>query len=84
MSNGKAMIIPSTVELMKKISLYQISFFLESYTHSIKKMKTELDLSIYATKSDQKHAADVDTSDFAKKTDLARLKLDIDDLEIDR
>ena len=52
MSNGKAMIIPSTVELMKKISLYQISLFLESYTHSIKKMKTELDLSIYATKSD--------------------------------
>ena len=37
----------------------------------------------YATKSDLKNAVSVDTSDFAKKTDLAGLKSDIDKLDID-
>ena len=36
-------------------------------------MKVELDLSIYVTKADLKNAVGVDTSDFAKKTDLANL-----------
>ena len=34
-------------------------------------MKVELDLSNYATKTDLQNATGVDTSDFAKKTDLA-------------
>ena len=37
----------------------------------------------YATKSDLKNAVSVDTPDFAKKTDLAGLKSDIDKLDID-
>ena len=32
-------------------------------------VKTELDLSYYATRTDLKNARDIDTSDFAKKTD---------------
>ena len=32
--------------------------------------KVELDLSNYATKADLKNATDIDTSDFAKKTNL--------------
>ena len=47
-------------------------------------MKVELDLSNYATKSDLKNAAGVDTSTFAKKVDLARLKSNIDQQDIDQ
>ena len=47
------------------------------------KVKVELDLSNYATKADLKNATGVDTSDFAKKTDSANLKSDIDKLDID-
>ena len=49
------------------------------------KVKVELDLSNYATKAaDLKNATGVDTSKFAKKVDLANLKSDIDELDIDQ
>ena len=35
-------------------------------------------------KVDSKNATSVDTSDFAKKTDLANSKSDVDKLDIDR
>ena len=41
-------------------------------------VKVELDLSNYAIKADLKNATRVDTSDLAKKTDLANLKSDVD------
>ena len=63
----------------KKISLYKIGYFLRPYTRS--KKKVELDLPNYATKSDLKITTDVDTSNFAKKADLASLKSDIDKLD---
>ena len=44
----------------------------------------DLDLWNYATKSDVKNATDVDTLEFAKKTDLAHLKSDVDELDIDK
>ena len=47
-------------------------------------MKVELDLSNYATKADLKNATGVDISDFAKKTDLAHLKSDVDILDNDK
>ena len=40
-------------------------------------------MSNYATKSDLKNAACFDTSDFAKKDDLASIKSNIDKLNID-
>ena len=47
-------------------------------------VKVELDLSNFAKKkADLKNATGVDTSDFAKKTDLANLKSDVDKLDID-
>ena len=48
------------------------------------KVKVELDLSNYATKTDLKNATGVDTSSFAKKTGLANLKSDVDKLDIDK
>ena len=48
------------------------------------KIKVELDLSIYVTKADSKKATRVNTSDFAKNTDLANLKSYVDKLDIDK
>ena len=62
----------------------EMSYFPEPYTGSKNKIKVELDLSYYATKSNLKNATGVDTSDFAKKADLASLKSDIDALDIDK
>ena len=47
-------------------------------------VKVELDLSNYATKADLKNAARVNISSFAKKTDLANLKSNVDKLDIDK
>ena len=47
-------------------------------------VKVQLNLSNYATKSDLRNARDVDTLYFAKKTDLAYLKSDVDKLDIDK
>ena len=47
------------------------------------RLKTELDLSNYATKADLRNAKGADTSDGAKKTDLANLKSDVDKIDID-
>ena len=68
---------------MKKI-LYKRTYFPESVSYSKNKMKVKLDLSNYTTKSEVKRAGGVDTSNFAKKnSDLATLKLDVDDLHFD-
>ena len=50
------------------------------------KVKVKLALSNYAKKkkTDLENAAGVDTSSFAKKTDLANLKSDVDKLDIDK
>ena len=45
-------------------------------------MKVEFDLSNYVTKADLKNATAVDTSNFAKKSDLGSLKSEIDELDI--
>ena len=48
------------------------------------KGKVELDLPNYAAKGDLKHSAGVGTLNFAKKADLAHLKSDVDELDIDK
>ena len=47
-------------------------------------MKVVLALSNYATKAYLKNATGFDTSNFARKTDLAHLKSDVDKLDIDK
>ena len=54
MSKGKPMIILLTIELIKKILLYKMSYIPKPYTHSRNRRKLELDLSNYATKSDNR------------------------------
>ena len=48
------------------------------------RVKVELDLSNYATKTDLENATGVDTLSFAKNIDLAYLKSDIDKSYIDK
>ena len=48
------------------------------------RVKVELVLCNYATKTDLKNATNVDTSTFAKKTDAVNLKSDVDKLDIDK
>ena len=76
MSNGKAMVILVIVGSIKKILLYKTSYFPEPYTRSKNKIKAELYLSNYATKSDLNNETGGDTLDFAKS--------DIDDVNIDQ
>ena len=47
-------------------------------------VKVELDLSNYAKKTVLKDASGVDTSSYAKKVDLAKLKSNVDKLDIDK
>ena len=47
---------------------------------SLGKVKVELNLSNYATKTELKNATGIDTSSFAKNIDLASLKSDVDKL----
>ena len=48
------------------------------------KVKYQLDLPNYATKTDLKNATGIDTSSFAKKVDLTSLKSNVDKLDIDK
>ena len=47
-------------------------------------IKVNVDLSNYATKADVKNISHVDTSSFALKTNLAILKTEVDELDIDK
>ena len=78
MSSGKAMIIRLIAGLIKKISLYKLTYFPEPYTDTKQKMKFELDFYNYATKSGWKSRTGFDTTKIAKKVDLACLKSNID------
>ena len=71
------MVVIFIVGLIKKISLYKMSYFLDAHICSKNSIKVELDLSNYAIKSDLKNVAGVDTSNFAKKSYLSSLKLNI-------
>ena len=82
MLSAKVMIIHLIVGLMKKISLCKMSYFPEPSTCSENKVKVEIELSNYVTKSDFKNAAGVGTSKFAKKVDLANLNSGTDKLYI--
>ena len=48
------------------------------------RVKFQLDLSNYTTKTDLKNATGADTSSFLKKTVLANLKSDVDKSDIDK
>ena len=81
--SGKVITTQLIVGLIKGILLYKMSYFPVAYTCSKNKIKVELDLSNYATKSDLKNTTSIDTSNFAKKADLFHLWLEVDKLDIE-
>ena len=60
------------------------NFFPESYEPFGGDINVKFDLSNYATKSDLKNVTHVDTSSFASKTNLAILKNEFDEIDIDK
>ena len=56
--------------------------YLPPYRSSGQNIKVELDLGSYATKTDLKNVTHVDVSNFALKTNLANLKIDVDKIDI--
>ena len=84
MLNRKATIFFLIVVLPKKILLYKMSHFLQPHTCSKSKMKIKLDLSNYGTKSDLKTQQALIHQILLKKSDLASLKSDYDELNIDK
>ena len=54
------------------------------YRSSHNNIKVELDLAKYATKDDVKNITHVDVSSFARKTNLASLKTEVDKIDTDK
>ena len=54
------------------------------YTSSEGDINVELDLSNYARKTDLNNVIHVDVSSFASKTNLARLKTEVDKIDVDK
>ena len=52
-----------------------MSYFLEPFHPALNKIRLKLNLVNYVTKYELKNAVGADTSEFAKETDLASLKL---------
>ena len=54
------------------------------YKRSSNNVNVELDLINYATKTDLKNITHVDVSSFASKTNLAALKSEVDNIDVDK
>ena len=61
-----------------------MSQYFPPYNNSSENIKVELDLSNYATKKDINGITHVDVSGFAKKTNLAAFKTDVDKIDTDK
>ena len=75
MLNGKVMIVHLIVGSINK-KIVKISEYFPETKSSGKKVKVELDLSNYATKTNLKNATGVDKLSFVKKVNLVNLKFD--------
>ena len=68
---------------MKK-TLYKMSqYFPKPYEPFGGDISVKVDLSNYATKTDVKKATGIDTSNIALKSNLAKLKTEVDKLDVD-
>ena len=87
MTNGEAMIVLLlTVGLIKKMySQYikMIEYFPKSCEPFGGDISAKLDLSNYSTKADLKGPRGADTSNLATTSDLASLKAEVDEIDID-
>ena len=70
------------IENYKRV-YYKMSYY-PVYKSSSNNIKVELDLTNYATKPDLNNITHVDTSSFARKTNLAALKTEVDKIDVDK
>ena len=63
---------------------YKMSAYYPPYRSSSNNVKVELDLTNYATKTNLKNITHVDVSSFARKTNLAALKPEVDKIDVDK
>ena len=61
-----------------------MSTYYPPYKSSSNNIKVELDLANYATKDDVKNITHVDVSSFASKTNLAALKTEVNQIDVDK
>ena len=61
-----------------------IQYFPKSFRSFGENINVKVDMSNYATKTDIKNIAHVDTSSFALKTNLANLETEVVKLDIDK
>ena len=84
MSNVKGMMNKLIVKLIKKTFYKNYSIFSKPFRCVGGTINVKVDLSNYATKTDLKNVTHVDTSSFALKANLDRLKTEVDKLDIDK
>ena len=84
MSNGKDMTIHLIVGLIKRPFIKMTQYFPKPFRRFGCNINVKVDLSNYATKTDLKNVTHVDTSSFALKSNLASLKTEFDNLDIDK
>ena len=84
MLNGKTMIVLLIVGQIKKTLNKMSQYFPIPYNHFCGNVKVKLDLSSYATKTKLKGAAGNDTSNLALKSNLAKLKAEVDKIDVDK
>ena len=70
------------IENYKRV-YYKMNYY-PPYKSSSNNIKVELDLTNYATKTDLKNITHVDVSSFASKTNLAALKTEVDEIDVDK
>ena len=92
MSNGNVMIVHLIAGLIKKTNQISVipsyskmsQYFPKPYEPFGGDINVKVDMSIYATKTDIKNVLHVDNSSFASESNLASLKTDVDQLNINK
>ena len=79
----KKLLVVFMIENYKRL-IYKMSNYFPPHSNSGGKIKVELDLSNYAIKDDVKNITHVDVSSYASKTNLAALKTEVDETDIDK
>ena len=69
---------------MKFSRIKMSQYFPDPFRNFGGNINVKVDLSNYATKTDLKNVTHIDTSSFALKTNLASLKTEVDELDIDK
>ena len=80
----KVMIIHLIAGLIKKTTYKMIQYFPKPYGPFGRDINVKIDLSNYATKTDLKGAIGIDTSNLAVKSNLVKLKAEVDKIDVDK